>query len=159
MTEDKVGELFQVIDRELRQPSPIGALQMNKSPDMTSHGMEPGTIMNGGVLVALNATLIWALAQVNSNMAWEEWKKNSLARHADVYPDVWYGTWSGPDIINSVLSEHPGETTSGSPLGWTDFPVLNMHSHANSLFAVTKLLGLEFTANGVLLAPSIPLAS
>lgn len=159
MTKARVAELLQVIDRELRQPSPIGALQMNKSPDMALQGMEPGTLVNGGVSVALNATLIWVLARANGDMAWEEWKKNSLARHADVYPEVWYGTWSGPDLMNSVLSEHPGETTSGSPLGWTDFPVLNIHSHANSLFAATKLLGLEFTANGLLLAPSIPLAS
>lgn len=161
-TETQVGQLVQVIDRELRQPSPIGAMQMNKSPEMILRGpfrMQPGTLVDGGVWASLNATLIWALARVDGAMAWDEWKKNSLSRHAEVYPEVWYGTWSGPDVLNSVLSEHPGKTSAGSPLGWTDFPVLNMHSHACSLFTITKLLGLEFTANGLLLAPTIPSTS
>lgn len=72
---------------------------------------EPGTSINGGVWPSLNATLIWALASADGEMAWDEWKKNSFARHAEVYPAIWYGTWSGPDVINAVSSEHPGETT------------------------------------------------
>ncbi|MEJ2010031.1 MAG: hypothetical protein P8Z30_18060, partial [Acidobacteriota bacterium] len=155
-------ELVQVVDEELRHPSPIGALQISKSPDMISHGvwkMKPGTQVDGGVWPSLNATLIWALALVDGGKAWDEWKKNSFARHAEVYPEVWYGTWSGPDVLNSVNSEHPGETTGGSPLGWTDFPVFNMHTHACPLFAASKLLGLEFTEAGLTLAPKLPLRS
>jgi hypothetical protein len=37
--------------------------------------------------------------------------------------------------------------------------VLNMHTHACPLYSVTKLLGLEFTENGLLLAPTLPLES
>lgn len=121
--------------------------------------MEPGTQVAGGVWPSLNQTLIWALARVDGPMAWDEWKKNSFARHAEVYPQVWYGTWSGPDVLNSALSKHPGETTGGKPFGWTDFPVLNMHSHACPLYSATKLVGLEFTENGLLLAPTLPLQS
>ena len=118
---------------------------------------EPGSSVNGGVWASLNQTLIWALAGVNGEMAWEEWKKNSLARHAAVYPDTWYGTWSGPDVLNSVNCKHPGETTGGAPFGWTDFPVLNMHTHACPLYSLAKLLGLEFFEAGVIWAPKIPL--
>ena len=57
-----------------------------------------------------------------AEMAWDEWKKNTLARHADVYPDIWYNTWSGPDTLNSTVSKHPGETVNSGFLRYTDFP-------------------------------------
>jgi hypothetical protein len=160
--DDQTRALIQTLDQVLRRPSPIGAFQLNKSPDNVGQGtmkMEPGTSIDGGVWPSLNATLIWALALVDGEMAWDEWKKNSFARHAEVYPGIWYGTWSGPDVLNSAWSEHPGETTSGGPFGWTDFPVLNMHTHACPLFAASRLLGLEFTETGVTLAPKLPLPS
>ena len=57
-------------------------------------------------------------------MAWDEWKKNTLARHAEVYPDIWYNIWSGPDTLNSTLSsKHPGETVNSGFLRYTDFPI------------------------------------
>jgi len=161
-SEQQTQALVEVLDQELRRPSPIGAFQLNKSPDMIGQGvwkMEPGTSIDGGVWPSLNATLIWALALVDPAKAWDEWKKNSFARHAEVYPGIWYGTWSGPDVLNSASSEHPGETTAGRPFGWTDFPVLNMHTHACPLFSATKLLGLGFTETGVTLAPKLPLLS
>ena len=92
-------------------------------------------------------------------MAWDEWKKNSFARHAEVYPEIWYGTWSGPDVLNSALTRQPGATTGGKPFGWTDFPVLNMHTHACPLYALSKLIGVDFTESGATLAPKLPLAS
>jgi len=92
-------------------------------------------------------------------MAWDEWKKNSFARHAEVYPEIWYGTWSGPDVLNSALSKDPGATTGGKPFGWTDFPMFNMHTHACPLYSLSKLIGLEFTDTGVVLTPRLPLES
>jgi hypothetical protein len=159
---DQTDILLKAINQELRRPSPIGAVQISDSPDRITRGVwqtEPGTSIAGGVWPSLNQTLIWALARVDGAMAWDEWKKNSFARHAEVYPQVWYGTWSGPDVLNSASTKNPGETTGGKPFGWTDFPVLNMHTHACPLYSVTKLLGLEFTENGLLLAPTLPLES
>lgn len=157
---DQTTVLVKQIDEQLRRPSPIGAMQMSDSPDRIVQGvwkMEPGTQGAGGVWPSLNQTLIWALARIDGAMAWDEWKKNSFARHAEVYPHIWYGIWSGPDVLNSASSKHPGETTGGKPFGWADFPVLNMHTHACPLYSVTKLLGLEFTENGLMLAPKLPL--
>ena len=136
--------LIQTIDALLRQPSPIGAMRINKGA--------PGVGDDGGVWSSLNSILIWALASVDGNMAWEEWKKGSLARHAEVYPELWYGIWSGPDGYSSVLSNSPGQTG-------TDFPVMNMHAHSDPLYAVVKLLGVEFTEKGLVLAPILPLAA
>ena len=52
---------------------------------------------------------------VDGAQAWDEWKKNCLALHAEAYPDVWYGIWSGPDTYNSVLSRYPGQTMFWRP--------------------------------------------
>jgi hypothetical protein len=161
-SEEQTRTLIQTMDQELRRVSPIGAVQMNDSPDRITHGVwptEPGTSIAGGVWPSLNQTLIWALANVDQKMAWDEWKKNSFARHAEVYPQVWYGTWSGPDVLNSASSKHPGGTTGGRSFGWTDFPVLNMHTHACPLYSATKVLGVEFTETGVAVAPGLPLSS
>jgi len=161
-SEEQTRTLIRNIDQKLRQVSPIGAIQMSEGPDQVQRGewkSEPGTQVNGGVWPSLNQTLIWALAGVDGTMAWDEWKKNSFARHAEVYPEIWYGTWSGPDVLNSALSKHPGGTTGGAPFGWTDFPVLNMHTHACPLYALSKLIGVEFTEFGVSLAPTLPLTS
>ena len=153
-------ELVATMDELLRRNSPIGAMQMNQSPDNASQAMaEPGTSISGGIWPSLNATLVWALAQVNGEMAWDEWKKNTMARHAEVYPDIWYNTWSGPDTLNSTVSKHPGETVNSGFLRYTDFPIANLHSHACTLYSAAKLLGLEFTGHGVDLAPRLPLDS
>jgi hypothetical protein len=159
-TPDQARELVQAVDEMLRRASPIGAVQMNKSPDMLERGVcGPGEAVNGGVWPSLNATLIWALALVDPAMAWDEWRKNSLARHAEVYPDIWYNTWSGPDTLNSTLSPRPGETVTTGYLHYTDYPVFNVHSHACSLYSLVKLLGVEFTADGMRVAPGLPLPS
>jgi hypothetical protein len=77
--------------------------------------------------------------------------------HAEAYPDVWYGIWSGPDTYNSEFSKAPGQVDV-ELLGvkWADFPVMNMHPHAWPLYTITKLMGVEFSAQGVDLAPALP---
>ncbi len=161
-TEEQRRTLVHNLDQKLRHVSAIGAIQLSAGPDQVQRGAwksEPGTQVNGGVWPSLNQTLIWALAGIDGPMAWDEWKKNSFARHAEVYPEIWYGTWSGPDVLNSALSKHPGGTTGGQPFGWTDFPVLNMHTHACPLYTLSKLIGVEFTESGVKLEPKLPLQS
>jgi hypothetical protein len=119
---------------------------------------------------SINGTLIWALALESGARAWDEWKKNSLAMHAEKYPEIWYGIWSGPDTYNSALSKYPGQTMFAedspddhSPLkewgmSWTDFPVMNLHPHAWPLYSSAKLLGLEFHEKGISFQPTLPLA-
>jgi hypothetical protein len=130
-------------------------------------GIPAGILTNGGIWPSINGTLIWGLAMVDGKLAWDEWKKNSLAAHAEAYPDVWYGIWSGPDSYNSVLSSYPGQTmffdhSPGKPaqfdwgVNWTDFPVMNLHPHAWQLYSIVKLLGLDFHELGLRFAPVIP---
>ncbi len=123
-------ELIGAMDELLRRASPIGAMQMNQSPDTASQAMaEPGTSISGGVWPSLNATLVWALAPRNGAMAWDEWKKNTLARHAEVYPNIWYNTWSGPDTLNSTVSKHRRRD------GQQRLPALYGFPHRQSAFA------------------------
>jgi hypothetical protein len=147
-TPEQVNALVAAIDELMRKPALIGAALLSQ-PDPTMHN-EAGVGTNGGIFAAINGTLIWALALVDGSMAWDEWKKNSLARHAEVYPDLWYGIWSGPDAYHSALSKTPGHTEP-------DFPVMNMHAHAWPLYSAAKLIGLEFHENGITFHPDLPL--
>jgi hypothetical protein len=156
------------IDELLRDPSPIGAMILNKGESTPSK--RPGILENGGIWPSINGTLIWALALTDGRAAWDEWKKNCLAMHAEAYPEIWYGIWSGPDTYNSVISKYPGQTQFGEPptdgkksptdwgVHWTDFPVMNMHSHAWPLYSAAKLLGVDFHEDGVKFNPSLPVA-
>jgi hypothetical protein len=154
VTAEQARALVDVMDEQLRRGSPIGAIQMNRSPDSLAATMvEPGTSVNGGIWPSLNATLIWALTRVDPKKAWDEWKKNSFAVHAEVYPEIWYNTWSGGDTLNSTLSKTPGQTVNSGFLHYTDFPVMNLHSHACSLYSAVKLMGIEFSRSGLEVAP------
>ena len=167
-TAEQIDTLIRSLDESVRKPSPIGAMLMNRSSEQIPAPI--GELTNAGIWLSINGTLVWALALVNGSMAWDEWKKNTLAQHAEAYPEVWYGIWSGPDTYNSVLSRRPGQTIVDEELltgarqdrlrlrqvNWTDFPVMNMHPHAWTLYAVAKLMGVEFTPEGVELTPSLP---
>jgi len=166
-TPEQRTQLVKALDELVRKPSPIGALLQNKGED--TMGTPSGTMTNGGVWPSINGTLIWALALEDGKLAWDEWKKNSLALHAEAYPEIWYGIWSGPDVYSSVLSRHPGQTMFAETpipgvktqpdwgLNWSDFPVMNMHPHAWPLYSAAKLLGLEFHETGYRLQPKLPL--
>ncbi len=155
-TPEQSRQLVATMNTLLRQ-GPIGAAQMSDGPDLTTKGMfAPGTIVRGGIWPSLNQTLVWALAGVDPAMAWDEWKKNSFAVHADAYPDVWYGVWSGTDSYNSTLSKTPGETGADPAFHGIDFPVLNLHAHACFLYSASKVAGIEFTEHGLNLKPAIP---
>jgi hypothetical protein len=147
--------LVQIIDERMRKPSKIGAMILDK-PMKAALG-SPGTGFSSGIWPSINGTLIWALALTNGVLAWDEWKKNTLSMHAEAYPNVWYGIWSGPDQYDSELSKTPGQVTvEVIGVKYSEFPVMNMHQHAWPLYSVTKLMGVEFSPEGVDLAPTIP---
>ncbi|MFW9969925.1 MAG: GH36-type glycosyl hydrolase domain-containing protein [Candidatus Odinarchaeota archaeon] len=164
--------LIDNINKHLRISSKIGARILSK--DIDDIKREVGMRVNGGIWASINGTLIWALSQVNGEMAWDEWKKNTLAFHAEAFPGIWYGIWSGPDTYNSDLSKYHGHThffeyfITGDPndkkimledpfgISWTDFPVMNLHPHAWPIFNLIHLIGANFTKNGVEITPSLP---
>ena len=54
---------------------------------------------------------------------------------------------------------HPGGAANEPFFHGTDFPVLNLHAHACSLYSSSKLLGMEFTGEGLNLDLRLPLSS
>ncbi|MFW9893378.1 MAG: hypothetical protein ACFFFO_14310, partial [Candidatus Thorarchaeota archaeon] len=173
--QNQVKVLLKSINEGARRFSKHGAVIL--SEPLEKMAGKPGIGTNAGVWLSINGTLVWALALIDSDMAWEEWKRNTLSKHAEEYPDVWYGIWSGPDVYNSEFSDKPGETIVVEErggvsdaleedqqeeeqgfmgVGWTDFPVMNMHPHAWPVYSAAKLLGIEFTISGVDFSPSLP---
>ena len=164
--------LVKNIDDLLRQSSKIGAKLQSKGFD--SFVRKKGQGLNAGIWPSINGTLVWALSLVDSEMAWDEWKKNSLALHAENFPEIWYGIWSGPDNYNSDFSKYHGHTVFNEALltnkqldnddeglgiigvAWTDFPVFNLHPHAWPLYSITKLIGVKFNKNGLKIKPALP---
>ena len=158
-TDAQTRELVRNMNDLLRR-GPLGATQMSEGPDMRSvGGTNLGTLELGAIWPSLNQTLVWSLVGVDPAMAWQEWKRNTLACHADAYPDIWYGVWSGNDSYNSPLNKHPGGAANEPFFHGTDFPVLNLHSHACSLYSASKLLGLNFTPEGLNLNLGLPVES
>jgi len=164
--------LIQSINELVRKPSKIGARLHSKGIESIRN---IGQGVNAGIWPSINGTLIWALSLVDGQMGWDEWKKNTLAYHAETFPDVWYGIWSGPDTYNSDLSKYPGQTVFDEGLisgereivngeeylghigiAWTDFPVFNLHPHAWPLYDVTRLIGINFNPEGVEIRPTLP---
>lgn len=158
-TESQSRDLVKTMNDLLRQ-GPLGATQMNNGPDMQSASTaDIGTLELGAIWPSLNQFLVWAMAGIDPMGAWEEWKRNTLACHADHYPDLWYGVWSGNDSYNTPLSKNPGGAADESFFHGTDFPVFNLHAHACSLYSASKLIGIDFTINGLRCNLHLPLES
>lgn len=151
---DEQKVLVQNIKALVQEPSPIGAMITNVCPPQMK--LPPGTVTNGGIWPSINGTLILALGNVDLTAAYEEWRKNTLACHAEQYPKSWEGIWSGPDTYNSVLAANPGRThfepdgeKRAKSLNWTDYPVYNLHPHAWTLYNAACMFAEAFTMEGM----------
>jgi hypothetical protein len=155
--EEKTAVLLNSIHSILDSDSPIGARIVYPPGEDIFGGLLPGTDVNGGIWHATNSLLTWAYSIYNPEYAWESFKKNTLASHAEAKPDLWYGIWSGPDSYNSPESERPGEAAAHYATALTDHPVMNMNQHANPLIAMLKLAGVTPSVEGIRFAPRLPL--
>ncbi len=155
ISESEKKNLLREIERLCITNEPFGAASL--APIMEGRFLKPGTDTNGGIWHAINAWLTWAWAKVDPQGAWQFFIKSTLFAHAEAYPNVWYGIWSGPDAYNSHLSTNPGETFNLNFTPMTEFPVMNMNCHAGIMFALIKLLSIESSPNGIMVLPLIPL--
>lgn len=82
-----------------------------------------------------------------SDLALEEFERNSMQWFATVSPATWIGIWTAGDTIR----------IDGLPGRWTwDFPALCTHPHAYPLLSAAALAGVEFSAAGVIVTPMVP---
>ena len=147
----QAASLLATIDQGHRAGSPIGTrLRWPAPPDRVAAGTW-GDGTSGGIWYAIDMTLVWAAARIDADIAWDAWRRMTLAAHTAAYPYIWEGTLSGPDSWNGPESVRPGRTWAVPPIfGMQEYPVNNNHSHAQPLLAYLRLLGVEPTARGTL---------
>ncbi|HUX98392.1 MAG TPA: hypothetical protein VMV49_02445 [Candidatus Deferrimicrobium sp.] len=118
--------------------------------------LPPGWDVNGGIWHAMNFLLTWAYSKYDSKKAFRSLVKNSMAKRAEIYPNIWYGIWSGSDSYNADYASNPGQTFIHPATPQTDFPIMNLNLHANFLNSVIKLVGINPTIEGLVIDPRIP---
>lgn len=110
----------------------------------------------GGVWPVANAWLTAALARRDPAEGWSSFRRNTLAAHAERFPELWYGIWTGPDSYNGEDRPRPGEADAHLATALTDYPALNAHVHAGPLRALVDLVGVEGTREGIRIVPRLP---
>jgi hypothetical protein len=110
----------------------------------------------GGVWPVANAWLTAAYARRDPLEAWSSFTRNTLSAHAQAYPALWYGIWTGPDSWNGADKPRPGEADAHIATALTDYPALNAHVHTSPLRALTDLVGVEGTRDGLRITPRVP---
>lgn len=139
---------------EARFETPLGA--------MTTVGWDgtgPGGIdmpQVGGVWPVASAWVTTAFARRDPAEGWSSLLRNTLFRHAELYPEIWYGIWTGPDSYNGPDHERAGEADAHLVTALTDYPALNVHAHLGPLRALLGVLGVEARADGLRVAPRVP---
>ena len=142
--------LLETIDGGVRAGSPLGARVRWPVPDEGDLLGAPGEGTAGGIWFAVNMTLVWAIRDIDPELAWDEWRRMTLAAHTEAYPAIWSGTLTGPDAYNSIESPRPGQSWGSPLLAMQSNPLNNLHSHAQPLLAYLRLLGLEPAPDGAL---------
>lgn len=168
-SKEQANTVIDFIKKYTMDPSPIGTLKQVLAPGIK------GNVHDNWIWWAMNGILIWGMTNYRNEVAFEEFIKNSLANHADVYPDIWGGTLSGADNYTSIYSEYPGytrwtddeiikqkeaymrgEKIEDEGFSSLDFPVCVAHVHAWPLFDTIMFLLPESTNEGIKLKPSLP---
>jgi hypothetical protein len=145
--------LLDLIDTRLE--TPIGAMStVEIDPADPAGGVDKPQI--GGVWPVANAWTTEAFARVDAERGWSSFVRNTLFRHAEQYPGIWYGIWTGPDSYYGPDAERPGEADAHAATALTDYPALNVHVHTGPLRALVGLLGVEGRRDGLRIAPRIP---
>jgi Glycosyl hydrolase 36 superfamily, catalytic domain/Glycosyltransferase family 36 len=157
---------------EVGGPTRIGTSQSpaRADPDVTEtdavNGVGDGNaVFVGGTWYALNGTLAWALGELAGEVpgaarkAFDELKRNTLAAHADAFPDHWTGILNVDDACNSFYASAPDQCGINLLLDLADRQTNGQITHqpAWGLFAALRLAGIQPTGDGFRIAPTLPL--
>ncbi len=151
---NQTNALFARIRSDCVAKQPAGALSM--WPPMRGPLLDPGSDTNGGTWAAVDSWIAWAWSLHDPQQAWEFYKGTTLAAHAEAYPKVWYGIWSGPDSYNAHYHKRPGETFNVTFTPMTDYPVMNMNRHAGPLLDAIKFAGINPRKDAIVIDPRLP---
>ncbi len=133
LSQEEQTTLAQQVWDQLDKTSPIGPT------------LKPNTM----VWPAVSQLMTWAYTRVRPDWAWASLQRQTLAAHAEAFPDQWFGIWSAPDGLDAVK----GTTWSSVATPMTDWPVMNMNPHAMFLLGTFRVAGIEPTAQGLRIQP------
>jgi len=148
--------LVDAVEARCAEPSPIGATVLDRPMHVRGGILPDGWDTNGGIWAAIGGVLVWGMAAVDPARAWRQLHKQSFAAHAEAYPHIWYGIWSGPDAYNSHLGDKAGETFVQPATPMAEFPVMNSNADTGPLLGLLGLLGVGATPEGISVAPHVP---
>jgi Glycosyl hydrolase 36 superfamily, catalytic domain/Glycosyltransferase family 36 len=133
---------------------PPPALQALPDASLTGASQWPG-----GIWFDLNGQLTWAYGSLDGKLpharrlAWDEYTRNTLARHAALYPDHWQGTISVDDVCHAFYGNHP--ESCGTGLSQTYDGQITEQPTWMVMDAI-RLAGITPTRAGFDIAPHLP---
>jgi hypothetical protein len=130
--------------------SPAGALSQAPQDGTT------GTDKSAAIVPAVNAWLTEAISLRDSTAAWNSLVRSTLATRADLYPELGYAPWTGPDSHAGPDAEQPGRARISATLAETDYPAFSSQAHMGPLRALVGLLGVSADATAIRIAPRMP---
>ncbi|HEU0033792.1 MAG TPA: hypothetical protein VFQ53_24360 [Kofleriaceae bacterium] len=153
VTPERRAQLLDLVEQHM--DTPIGPMTVvPRGPDGTPGDIDEPQV--GGVWPVASAWLTEAYAMHDPAKGWSSLVRNTLFAHAEAFPQLWYGIWSGPDSYYGPDAERPGEADAHLATALTDYPVLNTHAHASVLRALFAVAGIRGTADGIAIAPMFP---
>ncbi len=151
--------LINNINKLLDSKSKTGQYILYPPANVMLNVLPRGWDVNGGIWPAMNFLLTWAYSRYDSDKGFQSLLKNSMAKRAEVYPNIWYGIWSGSDSYNAEYALNPGQTFIHPATPQTDFPIMNLNLHANFLNSIIKLVGFNPTFKQIIIDPKLSLDS
>ncbi len=146
-----INEIYERLDK----PSNIGQYISYPAQKVFLNLLPKGWDVNGGIWHAMNSLLTWGYSKYDSEKAYNSLIKNSMAKRAETYPNIWYGIWSGPDAYIANYAKNDGQAFYHLPTPMCDFPLMNLNLHACYLLSVIKLIGIEADYDSITIAPKI----
>jgi hypothetical protein len=134
-------------------PAPFEALLPSSS---LNHAAE----WPGGVWFDLNGDLTWAYGTLDGvvpgarNLAWDEYTRNTLGRHATLWPDHWAGTISVDDVCHAWYSNDPERCGTGLSSAY-DGQITEQPTWM--VMDAIRLAGITPTQAGYDIAPHLPM--
>lgn len=114
----------------------------------------------GGVWYDINGWLVWALGEMEGivpnarEYAWDEYTRNTLAAHANAYPDHWNGTINVDDACSAWYSSTP--STCGVGFALSFMGSITEHNTWMVMDAI-RLAGVTATFGGYHVDPHLPM--
>jgi hypothetical protein len=137
----------------------VGLLPPNAQAILPSSSLNHAAQRPGGVWFDLNGNLTWAYGTLDGvvpgarGLAWDEYTRNTLARHATVFPDHWQGTISVDDVCHAHYADDPERCGTGLSSAY-DGQITEQPTWM--VMDAIRLAGITTTRDGVDVSPHLP---